>query len=229
MNKSQKVLIVDDEPDILELLEYNLLKEGYEVQQASDGLQALDKLKTFVADIIILDVMMPKIDGIETCRRIRQIEEYKNTYILFLTSRSEEFSEIAAFDVGASDYLTKPVKPRALLSRISAHLRREQKNTEQKKTISISNLVIDKESYTVVKGAEKIVLPRKEFELLYFLAANPHKVFNRDELLRNIWGQDVYVVARTVDVHIRKVREKIGENYITTIKGIGYKFNTYNI
>lgn len=223
---NQKVLVVDDEADILELLKYNLSKEGYEVKTASDGIKSVEIAKSFVPDLILLDIMMPKQDGVETCRQIREIPELANTFVIFLTARSEEYSEVAAFDMGADDYITKPIKPRALVSRINALFRRESKKKKESSKISVGELVVDRMSYTVFSGEEKINLPKKEFELLYFLVQNPGKVFSRDELLQNIWGTDVYVLARTVDVHIRKVREKIGEGYISTVKGVGYKFDT---
>lgn len=225
-NKStQKVLVVDDEEPILELLRYNLEKQGYDVKTASDGQTGVDIAKKFHPDLVLLDIMMPRMDGVETCRLIRAIPELQNTFVVFLTARSEEYSEVAAFDVGADDYITKPIKPRALMSRISALFRRDSKKKSSSAQIKIGDLVIDRTSYTIhVKGKE-ISLPKKEFELLFFLAQNPNKVFSRDDLLQNIWGSDVYVLARTVDVHIRKVREKIGEDYIATVKGVGYKFN----
>jgi two-component system alkaline phosphatase synthesis response regulator PhoP len=224
--RKHKVLIVDDEPDIVELLQYNLEKEGYEVQTASSGKKALSVAKNFIPDLILMDIMMPEMDGVETCRQLRERPEMANTYIIFLTARSEEYSEIAAFDVGADDFLTKPIRPRALMSRINALFRREVQKTspEEHDVIRIGEFAIDKTSYTLMKGEEQITLPKKEFELLYFLASNPYKVFSRDDLLHHIWGADVYVLARTVDVHIRRVREKIGEDYITTVKGVGYKF-----
>lgn len=222
---SQKVLVVDDEEPILELLKYNLEKQGYDVRTAIDGQVAVDTAKKFHPDLVLLDIMMPKMDGVEACRQIRAIPELANTFIVFLTARSEEYSEVAAFDVGADDYITKPIKPRALMSRISALFRRDSKKKSSSNQIKIGELLIDRTSYTIkVKGRE-ISLPKKEFELLFFLAQNPNKVFSRDDLLQNIWGSDVYVLARTVDVHIRKVREKIGDDYITTVKGVGYKFN----
>jgi len=223
---NQKILVVDDEADILELLKYNLAKEGYEVKTALDGIKGVDIAKTFIPDLIILDIMMPKQDGVETCRQVREIPELVNAFVIFLTARSEEYSEVAAFEMGADDYITKPIKPRALVSRINALFRRESKKKSESNQISIDNLIVDRTSYTVYVGDDKISLPKKEFELLYFLAQNPGKVFSRDELLQNIWGTDVYVLARTVDVHIRKVREKIGEGYISTVKGVGYKFET---
>jgi len=220
----KKILVVDDEADILELLKYNLKKEGYLVKTASNGLEAVNIARTFIPDLVLLDIMMPQQDGVETCRQLRSIPELENAFIVFLTARSEEYSEVAAFDIGADDYITKPIKPRALLSRIGAMFRRGEVKSKESQTISIGPLVIDKTSYTITYDDKKITLPKKEFELLYFLAQNPNKVFNRDDLLQNIWGSDVYVLARTVDVHIRKVREKIGEGFIRTVKGVGYKF-----
>lgn len=223
-DKQRKVLVVDDEPDILDLLEYNLSKEGYKVKTASNGRKAVDVAARFIPDLILLDIMMPHQDGVETCRQLRENTDLYNTFIIFLTARSEEYSEIAAFDTGADDYITKPIKPRALMSRISAMFRREEKKKQKSSKITIGNLVVDRSSYMVMISGEQISLPKKEFELLYYLAQNPAKVHSRDELLQNIWGSDVYVLARTVDVHIRKVREKIGSQYIVTIKGVGYKF-----
>lgn len=220
----QKVLVVDDEEPIQELLKYNLEKTGYDVKTASDGFKAVDIAKKFHPDLVLLDIMMPKMDGVETCRLLREIPELQKTFIVFLTARSEEYSEVAAFDVGADDYINKPIKPRALMSRISALFRRDNKKSSPSSTITIGDLTIDRTSYTIKIGDREINLPKKEFELLYFLAQNPNKVFSREDLLQNIWGSDVYVLARTVDVHIRKVREKIGEDYITTVKGVGYKF-----
>ena len=225
-NKStQKVLVVDDEEPILELLKYNLEKQGYDVRTASDGIEAVEVAKKFHPELVLLDIMMPKMDGVEACRQIRAMPELVNTFIVFLTARAEEYSEIAAFDVGADDYILKPIKPRVLMSRISAIFRRDSKKKNSSAQIKVGDLVIDRTSYTVKVNNREVSLPKKEFELLFFLAQNPNKVFNRDELLQNIWGSDVYVLARTVDVHIRKVREKIGEDHITTVKGVGYKFN----
>lgn len=220
-----KVLVVDDEEPILELLKYNLEKAGYNVETAIDGLKAVEAAKKFRPDLVLLDIMMPVMDGVETCRRIREIPEIQKTFVIFLTARSEEYSEVAAFDVGADDYITKPIKPRALLSRINAVFRRDTKAAHPTGLIEVEGLTIDRTSYTVTINGKEITLPKKEFELLYFLAQNPNKVLTREDLLQHIWGTDVYVVARTVDVHIRKVREKIGEDYITTVKGVGYKFN----
>lgn len=224
--QNQKILVVDDESDILELLKYNLTKEGYDVKTALDGMKGVDIAKTFKPDLIILDIMMPKQDGVETCRQIREVPELANTFIIFLTARSEEYSEVAAFDMGADDYITKPIKPRALVSRINALFRRDSKKNKESAQISIKDLQIDRSSYTVKLNDQIINLPKKEFELLFFLAQNAGKVFSRDDLLQNIWGTDVYVLARTVDVHIRKVREKIGDDYIVTVKGVGYKFDS---
>jgi two-component system alkaline phosphatase synthesis response regulator PhoP len=227
MNSKQthKVLVVDDEEPILELLKYNLEKSGYEVRTAIDGMKAIDIAKKFIPDLVLLDIMMPKMDGVETCRIIRELPELQKTFVVFLTARSEEYSEVAAFDVGADDYIMKPIKPRALMSRISALFRRDSKKVTKSDLITIGDLTIDRTSYTISLKDREINLPKKEFELLYFLAQNPNKVFSREDLLQNIWGSDVYVLARTVDVHIRKVREKIGDDYITTIKGVGYKFS----
>jgi two-component system alkaline phosphatase synthesis response regulator PhoP len=222
---AQKVLVVDDEEPILELLKYNLEKQGYDVRTATDGQIAIDTAKKFQPDLVLLDIMMPRMDGVEACRQLRAIPELQNTFIVFLTARSEEYSEVAGFDVGADDYITKPIKPRALMSRISALFRRDSKKKGTSTQIRVGELVIDRTSYTIKVKGNEISLPKKEFELLFFLAQSPNKVFSRDDLLQNIWGSDVYVLARTVDVHIRKVREKIGDDYITTVKGVGYKFN----
>lgn len=220
-----KILLVDDDPDIIELLAYNLKKEGYETASAFDGIEAVEVAKTFKPDLILLDVMMPKQDGIETARQIRQISEFKDTYILFLTARAEEYTEVAAFDVGADDYIVKPIKPRALISRIKATLRRDVQQADNETIIDIGLIHINRTNYSVTNNGMPLVMPKKEFELLYFLAKHPDRVFNRDELLEKVWGVDVYVVERTVDVHIRKLREKIPEHYIKTLKGVGYMFS----
>lgn len=219
-----KALVVDDEEDILELLQYNLEKEGFIVKTATDGVKAVNLAKTFLPDLVLLDIMMPEQDGVETCRQMRELPETKDAYIIFLTARSEEYSEVAAFDAGADDYITKPVKPRALASRIQALFRREAKKNEETPVITAGGLEIDRSSYQVAVNGNVGYLPKKEFELLYFLARHPNRVFSREELLEQIWGTGVYVLARTVDVHVRKLREKIGDGYIVTIKGIGYKF-----
>ncbi|TAF93449.1 MAG: DNA-binding response regulator [Cytophagia bacterium] len=220
-----KVLVADDDADILELLIYNLEKEGYEVRSASNGKQAVEIAREFVPDLVVLDIMMPQMDGIETARMLRSIPEFKHTYILFLTARAEEYSEVAAFEIGADDYINKPIKPRALMSRINALFRREAQKADPGVLLEVANLSINRENYTVTKPDQTVVvLPKKEFELLFFLAQYPNKVFSREELLQKIWGADVYVLERTVDVHIRKVREKVGENFIKTLKGVGYMF-----
>lgn len=218
----KKILIVDDEEDILDLLEYNLEQEGYQVARALDGEKAIELAVKEKPDMILLDIMMPKLDGIETCRRIRGLPEMDKIYIVFLTARSEEYSELAGFEAGADDYISKPIKPRVLISRIKAIMRRELP-ADQEATLKIHDLEIIKDEYLVKKGEKVLTLPRKEFELLYFMASRPGKVFRREKLLEKVWG-DVYVVDRTIDVHVRKLREKIGEDYIQTIKGVGYKF-----
>ncbi|MCB0506421.1 MAG: response regulator transcription factor [Cyclobacteriaceae bacterium] len=229
MSKSErKILIVDDDEDILDLLNYNLTKEGYKVMRAKDGIEAVDVAKKQLPEMIIMDIMMPRMDGVEACRQIRQVPELFKTHIIFLTARIEEYSEVAAFDSGADDFLSKPIKPRALVSRVNSYFKRTVKKEEQVGVLEMGNLLIDRVSYSVKLNGKKIMLPRKEFELLYFLAKKPDEVFSRDTLLKNIWGSDVYVLARTVDVHIRKIREKIGDNYIRTIKGVGYKFEPSN-
>jgi two-component system alkaline phosphatase synthesis response regulator PhoP len=221
----QKILIVDDEPDILELIEYNLKKEGYQVFTARNGQEAVTEAKRSLPDLIVLDIMMPKMDGIEACRIMRTMPEFKNTFMVFLTARSEEYSEIAGFNVGADDYIAKPIKPRALVSRINAILRRNApaEDTVDNK-LEIGDLVIDREAYLVFKKGEKVILAKKEFELLYLLASKPGKVYTREVILKNIWEDSVVVTNRTIDVHIRKLREKLGDDIVATVKGVGYKF-----
>ncbi|MCQ6957443.1 response regulator transcription factor [Mucilaginibacter aquariorum] len=221
----QKILIVDDEPDILELIEYNLKKEGYQVYSARNGQEAVAEAKRTQPDLIVLDIMMPKMDGIEACRIMRTMPEFKNTFMVFLTARSEEYSEIAGFNVGADDYIAKPIKPRALVSRINAILRRNsppEEITDNK--LEIGDLVIDREAYLVYKKGVKVVLAKKEFELLYLLASKPGKVYTREVILKNIWEDSVVVTNRTIDVHVRKLREKLGDDCVSTVKGVGYKF-----
>ena len=221
----QKILIVDDEPDILELIAYNLNKEGYLYITASNGLEAIQMAKKHLPDLILLDIMMPKLDGIETCRQLRAMPEFKNTYMVFLTARSEEYSEISGFNVGADDYIAKPIKPRALISRINAILRRNTvADVAASLKLEIGDLVIDREAYLVFQNGNKITLAKKEFELLYLLASKPGKVFTREGILNSIWEESVVVTNRTIDVHIRKIREKLGDHYVTTVKGVGYKF-----
>ncbi len=218
------ILVVDDEPDILEFVDYNLQKEGYQVVLAENGQEAIEKAKLESPDLILLDIMMPEMDGIETCRELRALPEFKNTLIAFLTARNEDFTQIAGFDVGADDYITKPIKPRLLVSRVNALLRRQLKE-ETDSVIRVGNLQIDRERFIVRMENNEIFLPRKEFELLYLLASKPGKVFKREEILSKIWGKDVIVGDRTIDVHIRKLREKLGDDAIKTIKGIGYKLD----
>lgn len=221
----KKILVVDDDEDIVELLTYNLQKEGYEVENAFNGKEGIEKAESFSPELILMDIMMPIMDGIEAGRTIKNSEDLKKTHIIYLTARTEEFSEVAAFEAGADDFLTKPIKPRALMSRINAFFRKEVIKKATDDILKIGGLVINRDNYSVTKeDGTVVVLPKKEFELLYFLARKPNKVQSREKLLRKIWGKDVYVVERTVDVHIRKVREKIGQDYIQTLKGVGYMF-----
>lgn len=217
-------MLVDDEQDILDFLSYNLRKDGYTVFTASDGKKAIESAKKESPDLIILDVMMPGMDGIETCREMREIPQLKNTVIAFLTARNEDYSQIAGFDVGADDYITKPIKPRVLSSRIKALLRRSAVVEKTDDVVDLGNIRIDKDKHMVIKDGEEITLPKKEFKLLSLLTTKPGKVFTREFILQQVWGDDVVVGDRTIDVHIRKLREKIGDDYIKTIKGIGYKF-----
>ncbi|MDA0682504.1 MAG: response regulator transcription factor [Bacteroidetes bacterium] len=218
-----KVLIVDDEKDILEFLSYNLEKEGFIVHTALNGKSAIEKAKKYKPDLIILDVMMPEMDGITTCQEIRSIPEISNTLILFLTARSEEYSELAGFDAGADDYVAKPIKPKLLISRIKALLKRN-KIKASPKNIQIGNIDIDREKFSLLYNKEEIHLARKEFNLLYYLMTIPGKVFTREDIISEIW-KDAFVGDRTIDVHVRKIREKIGDKYIKTVKGVGYKFD----
>ncbi|MCF6296506.1 MAG: response regulator transcription factor [Flavobacteriaceae bacterium] len=221
-NKNIKILLVDDEPDILEIVGFHLQKEGYQIFKAKNGEEAVNKTKTIQPHLILLDIMMPKMDGIEACEKIRTLKGLENVLIAFFTAQSEDYSQVAGFDAGADDYITKPVKPKVLVSKVKALLRRLKK--EEKRILQLGNIIINKDEYFVEKNKVKIILPRKEFELLSLLAGTPNKVFNRDVILNTVWGQDVVVGGRTIDVHIRKLREKIGDKYIETIKGVGYKF-----
>ena len=221
---STKILIVDDDPDIIEILTYNLSNEGYNVKSAVNGVEALKKAKKFIPDIILLDVMMPEMDGIEACSNLREIESLSKSMIIFLSARGEDFTQIAAFDAGADDYINKPVKPKILLKKISSIAKRILSENNNTSNIIVGSLVIDRDSYNVTKNKDEITLPRKEFELIYLLASNPGKVLTRDEIMFKVWGTQVVVGDRTIDVHVRKLREKIGEKYIKTIKGVGYKF-----
>ncbi len=228
-NKDFKILLVDDEPDILEFLSYNINKEGFEVHTAQNGKEAIDKAGKINPHLILLDVMMPEMDGIETCEALRQDKKLQNTIIAFLTARGEDYSQIAGFDAGGDDYITKPVKPKVLISRIKALLKRFKSTTGEERNgeeliIKQSNLVIDKERYIVIKEGEELILPKKEFELLVLLISKPDRVFTRDEIFSSVWGDNIIVGDRTIDVHIRKLREKIGDKHIKTIKGVGYKF-----
>lgn len=229
-NKDQfKILVVDDEKDIQEFIEYNLKKEGYDVFLANNGLEAIEQTKKIKPDLILMDVMMPLMDGIQACQQIKMNPLYSKIFIVFLTARSEEYSELAGFDAGADDYIAKPIKPKVLLTRIAAILRRKDtqvlENTELENIqLKVKGLVIDRDTFMVYKGIEKIQLARKEFELLYLLASKPGKVFKRDSILEKVWGDEVIVGDRTIDVHIRKIREKIGEDLVGTVKGVGYKF-----
>jgi len=225
-SKTHKILVVDDEQDILDIISFNLRKEGYEVRLAENGQEAVAVAKEFLPDLVLLDVMMPRMDGMEACKQMRALPGLSHTFIMFLTARDEEFVEVLSFQSGADDYLTKPIKPRALLSRIEAVLRRSgsDKRSNAQSCLNVGDLVIDREAYQVTQGDKVITLARKEFELLFLLASKPGKVFTRDQILEQIWGSDVVVINRTIDVHIRKLREKLGDAYITTIKGVGYKF-----
>jgi len=221
-----KILLVDDEPDILEFLGYNLRNEGYEVYTTNNGKDGLAKAREVLPHLIVLDVMMPEMDGIETCKEIRQVPSLKNSIIIFLTARGEDYSQIAGFDAGADDFVTKPFKPRVLVSRIKALLRRykEEPLKEARQSIVLNEFIIDREKYTVIKDGQEFELARKEFELLSLLASRPNRVFSREEILSTIWGDDVIVGDRTIDVHVRKIREKLSTPNIKTIKGVGYKY-----
>ena len=222
--KEIKILLIDDEPDILEIVGYNLSNEGYQVITGKNGVEAIKLAKKHKPHLIILDVMMPEMDGIEACEQIRNIPELSETIITFLTARGEDYSQLAGFEAGADDYITKPVKPKVLVSKVKALLRRLKKEEKTEEVIKIGNLIIDREEYKIVKGKEEIILPRKEFELLSLLASKPNKVFKREDILDRVWGNEVVVGGRTIDVHIRKLREKIGDKSFKTIKGVGYKF-----
>lgn len=228
MKKSEiKILLVDDDLDIQEILSYNLTQEGYKIYLASNGKEALKQAKKHLPHLIIMDVMMPEMDGIEACEQIRKLPELENVLITFLTARNEDYSQVAGFEAGADDYINKPIKPKVFISKIKSLLRR-LKDTEivpeNVGTLVIGNIEINRESYLIIKDKIEIVLPRKEFELFYLLASKPGKVFKRDDILDKVWGNDVVVGGRTIDVHIRKLREKIGDEYFKTIKGVGYKF-----
>ena len=219
----KKILLIDDEVDILEMLSYNLEKEGYLVTTATNGNDGILKAKEMIPDLILLDVMMPEKDGIETCQDLRQIKELQNTLIVFLSARSEEFSQLAGFQAGANDYVVKLIKPRILISKINALLQLTSNVGKNANVIEIGDLKIDKDNVKVTKSGQHFLLPKKEFDLLYLLASNTEKVFKREEILEKVWGNDVVVGERTIDVHIRRLREKLGIHMIQTLKGIGYK------
>jgi len=225
MSKIPKILVVDDDPDIVEILRYNLSLGGYDVKSAFNGKEAIKKAKIFLPEIILLDVMMPEMDGIEACSLIREIPSLVNTRIIFLSARSEDYTQLSAFDAGADDYISKPVKPKILLKKIESIFKRINKKNEEINVIDLGEIKIDRNSYLVYIKNQEIALPRKEFELFYLLASKPGKVFTRDEIMGKVWGSEVVVGDRTIDVHIRKLREKIGDLYFKTVKGIGYKFN----
>jgi two-component system alkaline phosphatase synthesis response regulator PhoP len=218
-----KILLVDDEPDILEIVSYNLTQEGYKITTASNGKEAIIKAKVVLPDLIIMDVMMPEMDGIEACEAIRKIPELSHVIITFLTARNEDYTQVAGFDAGADDYISKPIKPKLLVSKVNALLRRFNEQQKSVGTLSVGGIEINREEYIIIKDNIEISLPRKEFELFYLLASKPGKVFKREEILDTIWGNDVIVGGRTIDVHIRKLREKIGDDFFKTIKGVGYK------
>jgi len=227
METLTKILLVDDEQDILDFLSYNLEKEGFEVHTATNGKDAIKTATKLIPDLIVLDVMMPGMDGIETCREIRQIDTLKNTIIAFLTARNEDYSQIAGFDVGADDYITKPIKPRVLISRIKALLRRGafSGNEQPSDVIEVGGIRVEKDRHMVVKNGIEMSFPKKEFKLLALLISKPGKVFSREYILQHVWGNEVVVGDRTIDVHVRKLREKLGDDFIKTIKGVGYKFD----
>jgi two-component system alkaline phosphatase synthesis response regulator PhoP len=223
--KDIKILLVDDEPDILEIVGYNLTAEGYQVSTARNGAEGVEKAKKEKPHLIILDVMMPQMDGIEACEQIRKVPELENTIITFLTARGEDYSQVAGFDAGADDYITKPIKPKVLVSKVKALLRRVKEGKDYQTNINnVGDIVINRDEYKIVQRGKEIILPRKEFELLSLLASRPGKVFKREEILDKVWGNEVIVGGRTIDVHIRKLREKIGDNHFKTVKGVGYKF-----
>lgn len=222
--KDIKILLVDDEVDILEIVGYNLTQEGYQIFTAENGKKAVEKAKKHLPHLIIMDVMMPEMDGMEACEIIRRTPELSNTIITFLTARNEDYSQVAGFDAGADDYIAKPIKPKVLVSKVKALLRRFKEEEAASDSLNVGGIEINREEYKIVKEGQEIVLPRKEFELFYLLASKPGKVFKREEILDKVWGNEVVVGGRTIDVHIRKLREKIGDDFFKTIKGVGYKF-----
>ena len=223
---SIKVLVVDDDPDIVEILKYNLKNSGYSVKSAGNGVEAIKQAKKFIPDIILMDVMMPEMSGIEACEEIKNIDQLSQAIIIFLSARSEDYTQISAYDAGADDYISKPVKPKILLKKISNIAKKINSEKNAPKTIDLGSIKINKEEYVVIKNKKEILLPRKEFELLFLLATKPEKVFTREEIMNKVWGTQVIVGDRTIDVHVRKLREKIGEKHIKTLKGVGYKFKS---
>ncbi|MFY7990834.1 MAG: response regulator transcription factor [Fluviicola sp.] len=223
--KGKTILLVDDEKDILEFLQYNLEKEGYKVFTASDGIEGVEMTQKVAPDLILMDVMMPRMDGIEACQTIRQELQLNSPLIAFLTSRSEDYSQVAGFEAGADDYITKPIRPRLLISKVEALLRRAGRTNSEPSEIRTSSIVVNRERFLVIMNDQEIQLPKKEFELIELLASRPGKVFTRDQILATVWGDEAIVGERTIDVHIRKLREKLGESYIRTIKGVGYTFS----
>lgn len=223
-NSQFKILLVDDEADVLEFLSYNLKKEGYQVLKAKNGREGLILARNENPHLVILDVMMPEMDGIETCREIRLLPGFSDTIVVFLTARGEDYSQIAGFEAGADDYITKPIKPKVLTSRVKALLRRYRSRKSPDQPVNLPDLTIDREKYVIIKDGKEISLPKKEFELLLLLTSRPNKVFSREEIFSSVWGNDVIVGDRTIDVHVRKIREKIGLENIKTIKGVGYKY-----
>ena len=222
--KDIKILLVDDEPDVIEIIRYNLDQEGYKIYTASDGKEALKKAKKNIPHLIIMDVMMPNIDGIEACEQLRNDVSFNETIIMFLTARGEDYSQVAALEAGADDYVTKPIKPKIIVSKVKALLRRLKNEEQTQEKIQIGKLIIDKEKYEITHMGKSFSMPRKEFELLYLLASKPDKVIKREKIMEIVWGSEVVVGDRTIDVHIRKLREKIGDKYFKTVKGVGYKF-----
>ena len=223
-NSSLKILIVDDDLDIIEILKYNLKKSGYSTKSANNGIEAIKKAKKFIPHIILMDVMMPEMSGIEACSEIKKIDELIETMIIFLSARSEDYTQISAYDAGADDYISKPIKPKILLKKISNIAKKIKSNKNMPIVLDLGSIKINKEEYLVTQNKNEIMLPRKEFELLFLLASKPEKVFTRDEIMNKVWGTQVVVGDRTIDVHIRKLREKIGDKHIKTLKGVGYKF-----
>jgi two-component system alkaline phosphatase synthesis response regulator PhoP len=225
MNNSDiKILLVDDEPDIFEIVGYNLKNEGYLVYTAKNGVEALKTAKKITPNLILLDIMMPEMDGIEACEKIRTIKSLENTLIAFLTARNEDYSQVAGFEAGGDDYITKPIKPKVLVSKVKSLLRRLKAENQADSTVIVGDITINRDEYVVFKGDKKIFLPRKEFELFSLLTSKPGKVFKRETILDRVWGNEVVVGGRTIDVHVRKLREKIGDDYFKTVKGVGYKF-----